>query len=82
EGPANNEGMLPGHSLTGPIAAEGAERGNVLAAELLDVQPRQDWGWNMIKPLSGPLPHASHETRLLNIPPDRTRMTVRMPWGL
>ncbi|MFZ8368815.1 acetamidase/formamidase family protein, partial [Staphylococcus aureus] len=47
---AENERMLPGHILTGPIAVEGAEPGDVLAVEILDVQLRQDWGWNMIKP--------------------------------
>lgn len=40
---AKNERMLPGHILTGPIAVEGAEPGDVLAVEILDVQLRQDW---------------------------------------
>ncbi|MGY4351579.1 acetamidase/formamidase [Bradyrhizobium sp. GM7.3] len=79
---AKNERMLPGHILTGPIAVEGAEPGDVLAVEILDVQLRQDWGWNMIKPLSGTLPDDFHETRILNIPLDRSRMVARMPWGL
>lgn len=79
---AKNERMLPGHILTGPIAVEGAEPGDVLAVEILDVQLRQDWGWNMIKPLSGTLPDDFHETRILNIPLDRSRMVGRMPWGL
>jgi len=79
---ATNERMLPGHILTGPIAVEGAEPGDVLAVEILDVQLRQDWGWNMIKPLAGTLPDDFHETRFLNIPLDRTRMVGRMPWGL
>ena len=79
---AKNERMLPGHILTGPIAVEGAEPGDVLEVEILDVQLRQDWGWNMIKPLAGTLPDDFHETRILNIPLDRTRMVGRMPWGL
>src|SRR3981189_747704 len=34
---ANNERMLPGHILTGPIAIEGAAPGDVLEVEILDL---------------------------------------------
>ena len=74
--------MLQGHILTGPVAIEGAEPGDVLEVDILDVQLRQDWGWNLIRPLSGTLPDDFHETRILNIPLDRERMVGRMPWGL
>ncbi|WP_424629930.1 acetamidase/formamidase family protein [Bradyrhizobium sp. SYSU BS000235] len=77
-----NERMLPGHILTGPIAVEGAEPGDVLEIEILDIKLLTDWGWNMIRPLSGTLPDDFHEMRLLNIPLDRKRMVGRMPWGL
>ena len=79
---AKSERMLPGHILTGPVAVEGAQPGDVLEVEILDVQLRQDWGWNLIRPLAGTLPDDFHETRLLNIPLDRERMVGRMPWGL
>ncbi len=79
---AKNERMVPGHILTGPIAVEGAEPGDVLEVDILDVQLRQDWGYNLIRPLAGTLPDDFHETRLLNIPLDRERMVGRMPWGL
>jgi len=79
---AKNERMLPGHILTGPIAVEGAEPGDVLEVDILDVQLRQDWGYNLIRPLAGTLPDDFHETRLLNIPLDREKMVGRMPWGL
>jgi acetamidase/formamidase len=79
---ASNERMLPGHILTGPIAIEGAAPGDVLEVEILDIKLRQDWGWNLIRPLSGTLPDDFHETRLINIPLDNTRMVGRMPWGL
>jgi acetamidase/formamidase len=79
---AKSERMLPGHILTGPVAVEGAEPGDVLEVEILDVQLRQDWGWNLIRPLAGTLPDDFHETRLLNIPLDRERMVGRLPWGL
>ena len=79
---AQNERMVPGHILTGPIAVDGAEPGDVLEVDILDVQLRQDWGYNLIRPLAGTLPDDFHETRLLNIPLDRERMVGRLPWGL
>src|SRR5437868_12166443 len=65
---AQNERMVPGHILTGPVAVEGAEPGDVLEVEILDVKLRQDWGYNLIRPLAGTLPDDFHEARLINIP--------------
>ena len=45
--------MLPGHILTGPIAVRDAEPGDVLEVDILDVTLRQDWGYNLIRPLAG-----------------------------
>ncbi len=74
---------LPGHILTGPVHVKGAEPGDTLEVRILDVQLRQDWGYNVIRPLAGTLPADFDDThRLLNIPLDRERMTGRMPWGL
>ena len=74
--------MLPGHILTGPIAVEGALPGAVLEVEILDVRLRQDWGYNLIRPLAGTLPDDFPEPRLINIPLDRERLLGRLPWGL
>ena len=41
---ARSERMVPGHILTGPVAVAGAEPGDVLEVDILDVQLRQDWG--------------------------------------
>jgi acetamidase/formamidase len=79
---AKNERMVPGHILTGPVAVEGAQPGDVLEVEILDVRLRQDWGYNLIRPLAGTLPDDFHKTRLINIPLDEKRMVGRMPWGL
>jgi acetamidase/formamidase len=79
---AKSERMVPGHILTGPVAVEDAAPGDVLEVEILDVQLRQDWGYNMIRPLAGTLPDDFHETLLLNIPLDQKRMVGRLPWGL
>src|ERR1700685_3754625 len=78
---AKNERMVPGHILTGPIAVTGAEPGDVLEVEILDVQLRQDWGYNLIRPLAGTLPDDFPEPRQINIPLDRTRMGGRLPGG-
>lgn len=79
---ARSERMMPGHILTGPVAVDGAQPGDVLEIEILDVRLRQDWGYNLIRPLAGTLPDDFHETRLINIPLDRERMVGRLPWGL
>ncbi|WP_315834973.1 acetamidase/formamidase family protein [Bradyrhizobium prioriisuperbiae] len=79
---AKSERLLPGHILTGPIAVDGAAVGDVLEVEILDIKLRQDWGWNLIRPLSGTLPDDFHETRLITIPLDEQRLVGRLPWGL
>ena len=79
---ARSERMVPGHILTGPVAIEGAEVGDVLEVEILEIALRQNWGYNMIRPLAGTLPDDFHESRLLNIPLDRERLVGKLPWGL
>ncbi len=80
---AHSERHEPGHILTGPVHVAEAEPGDTLEVRVLDVTLRQDWGYNVIRPLAGTLP-ADFDTssRLINIPLDRERLTGRMPWGL
>jgi acetamidase/formamidase len=70
------------HILTGPIAIEGAKAGDVLEVRILDVQLRQDWGHNIIRPLVGALPDDFDDVRNVIIPLDKTRMVGALPWGL
>lgn len=70
------------HLVNGPIAIAGAEPGDSLAIEILDIQLRQDWGWNLIKPLLGTLPADFPNERRLHVPIDLEAKVVRMPWGL
>ena len=79
---ARSDRMLPGHILTGPVAVSGAKPGDVLQVDILDVTLRQDWGWNMIRPLSGTLPDDFQTYRNVIIPLDREAMTGRLSWGL
>src|SRR6201997_902926 len=79
---ARSERMGAGHILTGPVAVTGAEPGDVLEVEILDVRLRQDWGYNLIRPLAGTLPDDFHEMGLLNNSLDAKREVGRHPWGL
>ena len=73
---------LPGHICTGPVAVKGAKAGQVLEVRIKDIQLHYDWGYNMIRPLSGALPDDFHEKRLIHIPLDKENNTGRLPWGL
>jgi acetamidase/formamidase len=79
---AHAEKTLPGHILTGPIAVEGAKPGHVLEVRIEDIQLRQDWGYNVIRPLAGTLQSDFHATRLLHIPLDLNAKIGKLPWGL
>jgi acetamidase/formamidase len=69
------------HILTGPVYVEDAEVGDVLEVHIIDVQLRQDWGWNLVRPLLGTLPEDFPTERLLHIPIDRRSRTAVLPWG-
>ncbi|MFH6787217.1 acetamidase/formamidase family protein [Methylobacterium sp. MA0201] len=70
------------HILTGPVAIEGAQAGDVLEVRILDVALRQDWGFNRHRPLAGTLPDDFPDFHHMNIPLDGERRTARMPWEL
>jgi acetamidase/formamidase len=70
------------HILTGPVYVEGAKPGNVLEVRIHEVSLLQDWGFNLILPLMGTLPHDYDERRLVNIPLDLDRNVGILPWGL
>jgi len=72
---------LGAHILTGPIAVEGAEPGDVLEIQILSVEPRQNWGYTRIRPLAGTLPQDFPITRLWHTGIDRQRGIGTLPWG-
>lgn len=78
----NAEKTLPGHILTGPVAINGAEPGDVIEVKIEDVRLRQDWGWNVIRPLGGTLPDDFPEFRHLTIPLDIEANMARLPFGI
>jgi acetamidase/formamidase len=69
------------HILTGPIAVEGAQPGDVLEVRILEVGLRQDWGWTRVRPLWGTLPEDFPEPRLMHTTLDAVRGIGRLPWG-
>lgn len=73
--------VLPGHILTGPVAVDGAQPGDVLQVDILDVRLRQDWGYNVIRPLAGTLPLEFDQTHHTTIPLDAEKGEATMPWG-
>lgn len=79
---AKSPRLLPGHILTGPVAVKGAMPGDVLEVRIIDVKLRDDWGWNIIRPLGGTLPDEFPDTRLLHIRMDLEKMVAKLPWGV
>jgi acetamidase/formamidase len=79
---ARSDRQLPGHILTGPVAVTGAMPGDVLEVRILDVSLRQDWGWNMIRPLAGTLPEEFPTGRVVTIPLSAEAGIAKLSWGL
>ncbi len=69
----------PGHILTGPIAIRGAAPGDVLEVRILEVELRQDRGWNETAALMGALPDDFPEFRLVHLPLDMKRNVAKLP---
>jgi acetamidase/formamidase len=72
---------LGAHILTGPIAVAGAEPGDVLQIDILSIEPRQNWGYTRVRPLSGTLPEDFPIRRLWHSAIDRQRGSATLPWG-
>ena len=72
---------LPGHILTGPIAVRGAAPGDVLEIRILDVRPRQDWGYTFVRPLAGALPNDFPAFEQMIVTLDVERNVGILPWG-
>jgi acetamidase/formamidase len=78
---SNVKPYLGPHILTGPIWVEGAEPGDTLEVRILETRLRQDWGYNLIRPLGGALPEDFPIHRFMCIPISRDEMLARLPWG-
>jgi acetamidase/formamidase len=70
-----------GHILTGPVAARGAEPGDVLQIDILEVRLRQRWGYVSIMPLCGTLPEEFTDYETIHPVLDPERQVGLLPWG-
>ncbi|MGR3715168.1 MAG: acetamidase/formamidase family protein [Thermohalobaculum sp.] len=69
------------HMLTGPVHVEGAEPGDVLQIDLLDIALNERWGYVAIRPLRGTLPDEFDRGAIIHPEIDIQRRTARLPWG-
>jgi acetamidase/formamidase len=69
------------HIMTGPIAVKGAKPGDVLQIDILEIEPRQEWGYALTHPLSGALPGDFPEPRMHHIAIDLKRKVGKLPFG-
>ena len=69
------------HFITGPVSVEGAEPGDALQVDILDVSIRQDWGFVAILPLVGTLPDEFTDYEVAHALIDHRRKVAVLPWG-
>lgn len=69
------------HIVTGPIAIEGAEPGDMLEVRIERIELGMDWGYCLFRPLAGTVPDAFPYRDLSYIPIDRESETCKLPWG-
>ncbi len=69
------------HFMTGPVHVEGAEPGDTLQVDILDVVVSQDWGFVAILPLLGTLPDEFTDYETIHPTVDHQRRLCIMPWG-
>jgi acetamidase/formamidase len=70
------------HILTGPIYVKDAKVGDVLEVKILDIELRQDWGFNLFRSYGGTLPEEFNYYRIIHLALDRASNTATMPSGL
>ena len=70
------------HILTGPIYVKEAKVGDVLEVKILDIEMRQDWGFNLFRSYGGTLPEEFNYYRIIHVPLDRAAKLAIMPSGL
>ncbi len=69
------------HFMTGPVYVTGAEPGDVLQVDILDVKVSMDWGFVSILPLLGTLPDEFTDYETIHPTVDHARNVCVLPWG-
>jgi acetamidase/formamidase len=75
------EPKLGAHILSGPVAVAGAEPGDVLQIDILNIDCRQNWGYTRIRPLVGTLPEDFPIRKTWHSGIDRQRGVATLPTG-
>ena len=70
------------HILTGPIFVRGAATGDVLEVRILDIELRQNWGYNLFRPYGGTLPEDFPHYRIIHVALDKKSNMAILPSGL
>ena len=70
------------HILTGPICVRGAAVGDVLEVRIIDIELRQNWGYNLFRAYGGTLPEDFPYYRILHVALDRGSNRAILPSGL
>jgi acetamidase/formamidase len=70
------------HILTGPIFVRGAAIGDVLEVRILDIELRQNWGYNLFRPYGGTLPEDFPHYRIIHVRLDKKSNMAILPSGL
>ena len=78
---ASRPARLGPHILTGPVAVQGAEPGDMLEVRIDAIELGADWGYCGHRPLAGTLPEDFPERFISHIPVDRAARTCTLPWG-
>jgi acetamidase/formamidase len=69
------------HFITGPVYVRGAQPGDTLQIDILEVKPTMDWGFVSILPLLGTLPEEFTDYETIHPVIDRERNVCILPWG-
>ena len=69
------------HIFTGPIYVREAAVGDVLEVRILDIELRQNWGWNIFRGYMGTIPEDFPYTRLTHVALDLKSNHAIMPSG-
>ncbi|WP_187970831.1 acetamidase/formamidase family protein [Aquibium microcysteis] len=69
------------HIVTGPVAIEGAEPGDMLEVRIDRIELGMNWGYCLFRPLAGTVPDAFPYRELSYIPIDMEKRTCTLPWG-
>jgi acetamidase/formamidase len=70
------------HILTGPIQVRGAAVGDVLEVKILDIELRQNWGYNLFRAYGGTLPEDFPYYRIIHVALDKASNMAVLPSGL